>query len=228
MSTMSRDELIPSCPEWNVADLAEHLGLVHRWADELVRLRSPERIPRTASLGSRDDVSPSWIEAGGRHLVATLSDADPDEAMWAWGRDQHVRFWSRRQLHETLVHRMDLELAAQRNPEAEPAVALDAIDEFLTNFENDLKRSSGRSPLRGNGETLAFRSKDAPTLWSMTLNEDGFVVTRDEGHFDAELIGTPVELLLVILRRREVDHGDVAIKGDRGLIDFWLTHSAFD
>jgi len=25
-------------------------------------------------------------------LVATLLAADPDDEMWAWGRDQHVRF----------------------------------------------------------------------------------------------------------------------------------------
>ena len=160
--------------------------------------------------------------------MATLSDANPDDSMWAWGRDQHVRFWSRRQLHETLVHRMDFELAAQRSPEAAPEVALDAIDEFLTNFENDLKKSPGRSPLRGNGETLAIRSSDTPTLWSITLNEDGFVVTRDEGRFDAELLGSPVELLLIVLRRRGVDEGEVTMRGDRGLIDYWLTNSAFD
>ena len=122
MSTMARDEEIPSCPGWSVVDLAEHLGLIHRWAEELVRKRAPERIPRVASLENRDVVRPEWIEDGGRQLVTTLLGADPQDEMWAWGGDQHVRFWSRRQLHETLVHRMDLELAAQRSPRAETPV----------------------------------------------------------------------------------------------------------
>jgi hypothetical protein len=26
--------------------------------------------------------------------------------MWAWGPDKHARFWSRRMLHETAVHRV--------------------------------------------------------------------------------------------------------------------------
>jgi len=67
-------------------------------------------------------------------LVATLLAADPMMKCGV-GRDQHVRFWSRRQLHETLVHRMDLEFAAEVIPQAEPAIAIDAIDEFLSNIE---------------------------------------------------------------------------------------------
>src|ERR1700722_5493138 len=134
MASVSLDREIATCPGWNVRDLAEHLGVIHRWAEELVRLRSPERIKRVVSEELSAAVSPQGIEGGGRQLVATLLAADPDDEMWAWGRDQHVRFWSRRQLHETLVHRMDLELAAQIAPEAEPWIAADAIDEFLSNM----------------------------------------------------------------------------------------------
>jgi uncharacterized protein (TIGR03083 family) len=228
MSSMSRDEAIPSCPGWNVVDLAEHLGLIHRWAEELVRVRSPQRIPRTATLENRGDVSPEWIEVGGRQLVATLEGADPDDGMWAWGRDQHVRFWSRRQLHETLVHRMDLELASRRTPRAETPVVVDAIDEFLINFENDAKRSPGTSSLRGRDERLVFRPDDSSAMWSIAFDEEGFRISNDEADFDAEVSGSSLDLLLVILRRRPVDDGSVAVKGDRGLVNLWLEHSAFD
>ena len=228
MSTMARDEEIPSCPGWSVVDLAEHLGLIHRWAEELVRKRAPERIPRVASLENRDVVRPEWIEDGGRQLVTTLLGADPQDEMWAWGRDQHVRFWSRRQLHETLVHRMDLELAAQRSPRAETPVVIDAIDEFLCNFENDAKKSPGLSSLRGNGEQLAFRPSDSPMMWSITFDEDGFQVSHDAADFDAELTGTSIDLLLAILGRRGVDEGPVEVNGDRRIVDLWLAHSDFD
>jgi uncharacterized protein (TIGR03083 family) len=228
MSTMARDEEIPSCPGWSVVDLAEHLGLIHRWAEELVRKRAPERIPRVASLENRDVVRPEWIEDGGRQLVTTLLGADPQDEMWAWGGDQHVRFWSRRQLHETLVHRMDLELAAQRSPRAETPVVIDAIDEFLCNFENDAKKSPGLSSLRGNGEQLAFRPSDSPMMWSITFDEDGFQVSDDAADFDAELTGTSIDLLLAILGRRGVDEGPVEVNGDRRIVDLWLAHSDFD
>jgi len=226
MSSLSLDDEVTTCPGWTVVDLAEHLGVIHRWAEELVRLRSPERLARV-SPENHDDVSPAWIEGGGRQLVATLRAADPNDEMWAWGLDQHVRFWSRRQLHETLVHRMDLELAGQQIPRTEPAVALDAIDEYLSNIEKVGKFSPPLAALRGHGGRMAFRDGESGTLWSITLGEDGFTVTHEEGHCDAELLGPAVELLLVILGRREPDSAEVVVTGERHLIDFWLTHSAF-
>jgi uncharacterized protein (TIGR03083 family) len=228
MSSLSLDEDVASCPGWTVFDLAEHLGVIHRWAEELVRLRSPVRISRESSATEKAVVSPKWIGDGGELLVATLLAADPDDEMWAWGLDQHVRFWSRRQLHETLVHRMDLELAAHKDPRAEDAVAIDAIDEYLSNVEKVARHSPGLSLLRGHGEKLAFRVRGVDAFWSITFGEDGFSVSNTEGRFDAELVGSPVDVLLVILRRQAVDPGKVEIMGDRQLVDFWLTHSAFE
>ena len=228
MSSLSLDQDVASCPGWTVLDLAEHLGAIHRWAEELVRLRSPVRIARGSSAAQRAAVSPTWIRDGGGRLVATLLGANPDDEMWAWGVDQRVRFWSRRQLHETLVHRMDLELAAQRIPGAEDAIAIDAIDEYLSNVENVARHSPELSLLRGHGEKMAFRIRDVDTHWSITFGEDGFSVSNTEDRFDAELVGSPVDVLLVILRRQGIESGNVELIGDRQLIDHWLTHSAFD
>jgi uncharacterized protein (TIGR03083 family) len=169
-----------------------------------------------------------WIEDGGKKLVTTLLAADPNDEMWAWGLDQHVRFWSRRQLHETLVHRMDLELAGGQIPRADPDIALDAVAEFLANIEKVGKHSPGLSALRGHGERLAFRDRESRRFWVITLSEEGFSVSNDEGQFAAEIVGPPVELLLVILGRRTVDTSDVEVVGQRKLIDFWLDHSQFD
>jgi uncharacterized protein (TIGR03083 family) len=228
MSTLAPDHTVSTCPGWTVLDLAEHLGVIHRWAEEMVRLRSPARIPRETPPSLRDDVNPGWISEGGARLVSTLLAANPDDEMWAWGADQHVRFWSRRQLHETLVHRMDLELAAELTPTCDPEVAIDAIDEYLANLEKVGRRSPELALLRGHGERLAFRVRDTATLWVVSLEESGFSVSRAEGECNAELVGSPVDLLLAILRRRRVDQGDVEVVGDHDLVDFWLAHSAFD
>ncbi|SCK59943.1 TIGR03083 family protein [Streptomyces sp. SceaMP-e96] len=59
---------------------------------------------------------------------------DPDAPMWAWGVDQHARFWMRRMLFETLVHRTDAERAVGRRPVIDPALATDGVDEFLANL----------------------------------------------------------------------------------------------
>jgi uncharacterized membrane protein len=123
---------------------------------------------------------------------------------------------------------MDLEIAAGIDPSAEPAIAIDAIDEYLSNIEKVAKHAPELSQLRGHGETLAFRIDDNETLWSVTFNDDGFDLSRAEGTFDAELVGSPVDLLLAVLRRRGADQGDLEVRGERRLVDFWLAHSPFD
>jgi len=96
--------------------------------------------------------------------------------MWAWGADQRVRFWSRRQLHETLVHRIDVELALGLVPAASPAVAADAIDEFLVNLSGAAYFSSRVKDLRGDGERLSFQATDQGREWSVSLLPEGFEV----------------------------------------------------
>ena len=112
METTNEAAPVPSCPGWKARDLSEHLGDVHRWAEHLVRVEARKRIPSEAMGLELSPVDAGWLRRGGTALIATLRASNPDAPMWAWGADQHVRFWSRRQLHETMVHRLDLELAS--------------------------------------------------------------------------------------------------------------------
>jgi uncharacterized protein (TIGR03083 family) len=230
LDAVAGETVVESCPGWCVVDVAEHLGTIHRWADQLVRRRAAERLT-FESLGLETvPVTSEWIRGGGRQLVDTLRHADPDEEMWAWGADHHVRFWSRRQLHETLVHRMDVELAAGGNPEAEPVVAVDAIDEFLVNLASASYFSPGVLKLRGEGERLGLRDLDTGARWTVALLPDRFDVDRvddgDAADVDAAIVGPSVALLLALYRRRGPDEFGVRVEGDRRVADLWLQYSA--
>jgi hypothetical protein len=146
--------------------------------------------------------------------------------MWAWGADQHVRFWSRRQLHETLVHRTDAELALGRAPWSEPAVAVDAIDEFLVNLRGAAAFSPGVRGICGDGELLSFRATDEEREWSVDLHPGGFEIGGPRGRADATLAGPALSLLLVLYRRMPASTAGVYTTGDRSLIDMWLANSA--
>lgn len=227
MSLVPGNTTVPTCPGWTVDDTAVHLGAIHRWAQELVRTRSTVRIPRATPSPDEFTVSPAWLRQGGQQLVTTLREADPDDEMWAWGRDQHVRFWSRRQVHETFVHRIDVELAGGIEPAASAELAADAIDEFLQNLQK-VTNASGGGPLRGNGEALVLQAIDASVGWSITLREDGFEMLPASDVSDALLEGPSLALLMVLVRRRSIHEGTVNVTGDRALVDFWLANSAFD
>ncbi len=176
----------------------------------------------------RGPPTPTWIVEGGTSLLATLRGADPDGAMWAWGADQHVRFWSRRQLHETLVHRIDLELAGAGEPAAEADVAVDAIDEFLVNLSSAATFSPGVRELVGHGGHLAFTELDGGRRWVVALEPDGISVAPNDLTADAELEAGALELLLVLYRRRALREATAVRRGDQGLLDYWFDHSALE
>ncbi|MGH3732808.1 MAG: maleylpyruvate isomerase family mycothiol-dependent enzyme [Acidimicrobiales bacterium] len=216
----------PSCPDWTVKDLTSHLGMVHRWATRLVRERSPCRISFSEIERGGDAIDAQWLRVGGAALVASLRDADPDEPMWAWGVDQHVRFWSRRQLHETFVHRLDLELATGADSYIDAGVALDAIDEFLANMRGDRDISLSAREDR-DSELFRITSTAPCAQWTARLRGDGYDFVDSPDEADAELSGPAGDVLRVLLRRSHRSNTDVAVSGDETLVEYWLTQSAF-
>ena len=218
---------VPSCPGWTAGDLVVHLGGIHRWAEHLVRLRAPGPVALPES-DTNDQADGAWIRRGGTALLSTLRTAPPAAAMWAWGRDQHVRFWSRRQLHETLIHRCDLELARGERPSAPGNVAADTIDEFLDNLEAAAYFSPNVALLRGEGEIIAFHASDTGHSWTVNLLPDRFEVERDDEPAKACLSGAALELSLVLYRRKALDSSELKIEGSPGLVAFWLANSALE
>jgi len=219
---------VPTCPDWSVEDLAQHLGTIHRWAEHLVRDGATTRESSDSMNLELGPVGAEWIRDGGSQLVATLRASDPDRAMWAWGLDQHVRFWARRQLHETLVHRMDLDLAIGLVPETDARIAVDTIDEFLVNLRSAAVFSPKVRELRGAGDVLHLAATDADADWEITLLPNGFELTHDTATPTASLRGPATDLLLVLYRRRPLASSRVSVSGRHDLIDFWITHSALE
>jgi hypothetical protein len=69
------DRDVPSCPCWRVADLAMHLGVIQRWATEMVRSRASEPLRGREQLFGVDPDDPAlveWFEQGTRELVGVL------------------------------------------------------------------------------------------------------------------------------------------------------------
>lgn len=218
---------VPSCPEWSVQELTEHLGKVHRWAHELVRTRATARIPMPAVELGAHEIRGQWLRSGGHSLADGLRSADPDESMWAWGADQHVRFWARRQLHETLVHRIDLELATGETSWIDPAIAVDAVDEFLANVKSDRDIAVRARTEHPDGERLEIRAAGSSKSWGIELSADEYCFVDEVIKPDASLSGEPAELLAAVLRRRPLAACEVVIEGDGSLVEHWLAETAF-
>jgi uncharacterized protein (TIGR03083 family) len=205
---------VPTCPDWTLKDLVEHIGGIHRWAAEMVRTLAQDRLRRGPESNIPD--YPAWLAAGGPMLQEAFAVADPDAAMWAWGADKHARFWSRRMLFETMIHRADAELALGVTPEIPTEDAADGVDEFLDNLAAAAYFSPSVASLKGNGEVLALSTPDIE--WGITLSPDGFAWSHDADTNAAATItsGGP-DLLLHIYGRGD----NVKKTGDKALIKRW-------
>ncbi len=219
---------VPTCPGWSVARVARHTGDVHRWAAAHVERLAPDRIdPSTLDFGRpADDAGlAGWLRAGASPVVATLRHADPDAAVWAWGADKHVRFWPRRLLHETTVHRADIELARGLAPEIEPAIAADGVDELLDNLPHAAYFAPNVGELRGDGETIHLHATDLETgEWVIRLGPQGYDVVHGHEKATAALRAPAADLLLILYGRLPVAAGEVF--GDGDLLKRFITNAA--
>ena len=130
------DVRVPSCPDWSLRDLVEHLTEVQRfWAAAVTA--SPSEHPPT--LAPASDALPADLltrsATATQELIAALRAAGPAMGCWTWWGACDVPMTSgavaRHQVQEAAVHAFDAQLAAGL-PQPVPAiVALDGIAEFI-------------------------------------------------------------------------------------------------
>ena len=154
---------VPSCPGWSTYDLVVHLGNVHAWAATIVETGQAAVEQNDAPASARPRVVSAWYAGKAEDLYEVLRAADPDAPCWnfAFGSGT-ARFWPRRQLHETTVHQVDLDLAAGRATELAPAVCLDGVDEVLRVFVNRMHQRGYPARL---DRPLAITASDTGDTW---------------------------------------------------------------
>ncbi|MDH6114798.1 uncharacterized protein (TIGR03083 family) [Kitasatospora sp. MAP12-15] len=224
---------VPSCPGWTLTDLVRHTGSVHRWFSTLLS-KLPQQPPTSREvdlqLPAEDAGYPDWLAASAALAAETFAATDLAAPMWAWGVDQHARFWVRRMLFETLVHRVDAETALGLTPAIDRALAVDGVDEFLVNLPNAGLFAPKVAQLRGTDQTIRFRCTDGDGDWLVRLRPDGFGLVADPAEVavaDATVQGTAADLLLLAYGRLERTAGSLTADGDQQLLDLWFANSEF-
>jgi uncharacterized protein (TIGR03083 family) len=204
------DARVPTCPDWTVADLTRHVGQVYLHKVELLRNgKQPEQWP-PAEFEQTDPVL--LLDRGYNELTAEFAARKPADAAATWYEpDQTAGFWIRRMAQETVIHRIDAELACGALVAPVPEdLAVDGIDELLKifvgwafsqwpeDFTEALKDSPGhRYEIRT--ETTGY----TPTvLWSVTTGPDKLAVDGGPGSgidekqaADVTVSGTPAAVL---------------------------------
>ncbi|MDG4857059.1 maleylpyruvate isomerase family mycothiol-dependent enzyme [Streptomyces sp. T-3] len=235
---------VPTCPEWNLRELAVHVGGAHRWVEWTLRTKpaegftidqvTAEQVPGFDGPGSDDPKAlDAWLAEGCQQAARTLREAGPDTAVWSWSWDRTAGFWARRATHETMVHRADAALTIGTQFDITPDVAADALDELLQiiGFVQRAMPEHNAVELRGAGRSIHLHATDAaPALnaeWLINFNQDGFTWCRGHDKATVALHGPLAELLQIFYRRRTADDASVKVLGDRALLDFWLERTVF-
>ena len=199
---------VPTCPAWTVADLVDHVGTLYRWSAAHVATAARARLsPRSLDLGLTEAGAYSRM-AGRRASVRCWPRSprpDPELICWGWGGDRRARFWPRRMLFETVVHRTDAAFALEVEPVVDADVAVEGIDELLSNLPHAAYFAPGLADLRGDDECIALRATDADAMWLIRLVPAGYAWDWSDGPADVTLHGRAADLLLGLYRRREVD-----------------------
>lgn len=228
---------VPTCPEWTLHQLAEHLGQAHRYSGALVarRASTPPDPRELDSMRAPEDAEllVRWLRDGAAALVETIRETGPQTRVWSWADDQSVAFWARRMAHEAAVHRADAELALGREFTLDPDLAADAISEWFELICSARVRAARPelAALRGEGQLLHLHSTDdglgKAGEWIVRRTPDGPVWEHGHSKGDVALRGPVVELLLVILRRVPPGAAQVQVLGEPAVLEHWLAHTRF-
>jgi uncharacterized protein (TIGR03083 family) len=210
---------VPSCPEWNLGELAVHMGQVQRWATAIVNAAEP---PTTYNPPPDYDETPPahYLAAGVGPLVEALDAADMSAPTWTFvGTPLTKAFWLRRQAIEVAIHRWDAENAAAGFATSlDPILAADSIDEHLRLMMPRIVRRT-KADISGLVGDVHVHCTDTEGEWTFDVNDGGLRVTTGHGKATTAVRGPASDVALFLFNRVPAER--VEIFGDHTLLTSW-------
>ncbi|MEV5749905.1 maleylpyruvate isomerase family mycothiol-dependent enzyme [Actinoallomurus sp. NPDC052308] len=209
---------VPSCPGWTVADLTRHVGQVY--LHKTLGMREGGEPDQWPPKGLKDEEPLALLDRTYAGLLREFAARAPEEPTGTWyGPDQTVGFWIRRMAQETVVHRIDAELAAGQPVAPVPAdLAVDGVDELLKvflaysvnewgDYFTDILAGAPARTYAIRTDGAAWRVRTAPTPYTV---EDG----AGDGAADVTVSGPPTALLRWVWNREAGDEpSGVTVEG---------------
>jgi uncharacterized protein (TIGR03083 family) len=211
---------VPSCPGWTMTDLVRHVAEVYL---HKVYAMEHNDWPAGWPPDFAGEEPLALLDRAYGALTAQFDVHDAGDPAKTWYEpDQSVGFWIRRMAQETVIHRIDGELAAADPVAPIPAdLAVDGIDEVLVifldygshrwlgEFEPTLTEIA-QAPVR-----VVVDPPQAGASWLVSYSAAG-VDARPDGSGDAvATVSGPADALLRWLWGRGADAA-VAVTGDPG------------
>ncbi|TDP91797.1 maleylpyruvate isomerase family mycothiol-dependent enzyme [Labedaea rhizosphaerae] len=215
----SLDVQVPTCPEWTLFELAQHIGEGRRqWAATVAAGPAAAPAPKPASGAPRERAALlAWLAESTQELLDALREAGPDRGCWTWwGTSQSPQTCgavARHQLQQFVVHTYDAQIALGDPRPLPDEAALDGVDEFLFTC------CATTAPWPHAPATVDYHATEGRS-WRLWLSADGARAARVRtpgAAADASLTATAGELVLFLYGRIPAD--SMKAEGDRRLFD---------
>ncbi|GLF94958.1 maleylpyruvate isomerase family mycothiol-dependent enzyme [Streptomyces yaizuensis] len=215
----SLDAPVPSCPEWTLFDLVQHLGTGQRWWAAVVTAGPAGAPPaKDASEAPREPRALlAWYAESNELLLSALREAGAERECWAWwgAGVSPANAWgvARRRVHEVLVHTYDAQLAAGAVQPIPADIAIDGVAEFLDTC-NSTPAAWPHEPA-----TIHYHATEGPS-WLLALDGTGAwpaPLTDDTVPASVSATGTAEQLLLFVWGRLTLS--DLTVEGDRQVFE---------
>ncbi|GII34982.1 maleylpyruvate isomerase family mycothiol-dependent enzyme [Planotetraspora mira] len=230
-SARSLDVQVPTCPEWTLFDLAQHIGEGRRdWAATVAAGPAPAKsAAEGAPAAPRErEALLAWLAESTEQLLDALRKAGPDRGCWTWwGTSQSPPTSgavARHQLLQFAVHTYDAQITVGAPQPLPDEVALDGVDEFLSTCV------ATTSAWPHKPAAVDFHASEGRS-WRLLLSADGARTTRfpglgtisattagqDPDAAAASARGTASELVLILHDRIPIN--SLKLDGDRRLFE---------
>ena len=231
-SAPSLDVQVPTCPEWTLFDLVQHLGEGRRsWAATVAAgpAAAAKSAPEGAPAAPRErEAVLAWLAASTQQLLDALREAGPDRGCWTWwGTSQSPSTCgavARHQLQQIAVHTYDAQFTLGAPQPLPEEVALDGVEEFLSTC------CATTAAWPHEPAVVDYHATEGRS-WRLWLSADGARAARlprpgllpgtaageDPDVADFSARGTASELVLALYGRTPVD--SLELDGDRRLFD---------
>lgn len=204
---LSLDAMVPTCPEWSVADLLAHAGLFtaqvggQPWAGD-----NPNDVTADAVPAPLERVD--WYRAVSRDCLSALrrSLAGDIDGVPAHLVDNPVGF-ARMLAREIPVHRWDMQNVVGDPAPIASVVAAEGLTAMFENFLPAIWRGAPAS-----GTRVRLTANDVDVDWTIGFLEGGptFEPGPPTAPPEVHVMGTSTDLLLLMFRRP----GHAAVEGD--------------
>ncbi|MEU8071634.1 maleylpyruvate isomerase N-terminal domain-containing protein [Micromonospora sp. NPDC049151] len=226
----SLDVPVPTCPEWTLFDLVQHLGMGRRRSAAIVAAGPADAPPEKSAWDDgagapreREALLAWWTESVER-LTSALREAGPDRGCWTfWGDSQSPETsgaWARRQVPEIAVHTYDAQLTVGNPAPLPEEVALEGFDDCqFTLCSTDVAWPHAPA-------VVEYHATEGRS-WRLRLSREGARAARlgtsaaseDPDTADVSARGTASDLVLFFYGRVPLDSPKLELDGDRRIFD---------